>query len=83
MASHVRAVPTPSSEGSLVTREAASSFEDFFDAERARLFGALSVMTGNRHEVEEIMQDAFLRIWERWERVSAMDGPWGSSTAPR
>ena len=77
MASHVRAVPTPSSDESLVTRESTSSFEEFFDAERGRLFGALAVMTGNRHEAEEIMQDAFLRLWERWERVSAMEEPTG------
>jgi predicted RNA polymerase sigma factor len=23
--------------------------------------------TGDRHEAEEIMQDAFLRMWERWD----------------
>ena len=77
MASHVRPVPIPSSDEPLVTRESIGSFEEFFDSERARLFGALSVMTGNRHEAEEIMQDAFLRLWERWERVSAMDAPAG------
>jgi RNA polymerase sigma-70 factor (ECF subfamily) len=52
-------------------------FEDFFDAERARLFGALAIMSGNRAEAEEIMQDAFLMAWERWDRVSAMDSPGG------
>jgi RNA polymerase sigma-70 factor (ECF subfamily) len=77
MASHVQAVPTPNPDESLVTHGSAASFEAFFDAERTRLFGALSVMTGNRHEAEEIMQDAFLRLWERWERVSAMDEPVG------
>ncbi len=78
MASHVRPVPIPSSDEPLVTRESIGSFEEFFDTERTRLFGALSVMTGNRHEAEETMQDAFLkRLWERWERVSAMDEPVG------
>ena len=67
----------PNPDESIVTHGSTSSFEGFFDAERARLFGALSVMTGNRHEAEEIMQDAFLRLWERWERVSAMDEPVG------
>jgi len=67
----------PNPEESVVTHGSTASFEDFFDVERARLFGALSVMTGNRHEAEEIMQDAFLRLWERWERVSAMDEPVG------
>jgi RNA polymerase sigma-70 factor, ECF subfamily len=77
MTPHVRAVPTPSSDEPLVTRSSTVAFEDFFDAERARLFGALSVMTGNRHEAEEIMQDAFLKLWERWDRVSGMDEPVG------
>lgn len=27
------------------------------------------------------MQDAFLRLWERWERVSAMESLWASSAA--
>lgn len=54
-----------------------ATFEDFFDAERTRLFGALAVMSGNRAEAEEIMQEAFLRVWERWDRVSAMDSPVG------
>jgi RNA polymerase sigma-70 factor (ECF subfamily) len=67
----------PNPDESVVTRGSTASFEEFFDAERARLFGALAVMTGNRHEAEEIMQDAFLRLWERWERVSAMDEPVG------
>jgi RNA polymerase sigma-70 factor (ECF subfamily) len=54
-----------------------SSFERFFDAERTRLFGALAVMSGNRAEAEEVMQDAFLKVWERWDRVSAMESPEG------
>jgi RNA polymerase sigma-70 factor (ECF subfamily) len=53
------------------------SFERFFDAESRRLFGALAVMSGNRAEAEEVMQDAFLKVWERWDRVSAMDSPEG------
>jgi len=56
---------------------AGRSFEEFFDAERVRLFGALAVMSGNRAEAEEVMQDAFLKVWERWDRVSAMESPEG------
>ena len=51
------------------------SFDEFFEAERARLFGALIIMTGNRSEAEELLQDAFLKVWERWERVAVMDEP--------
>jgi len=52
-----------------------SGFEEFFGAQHARLFGALCLVTRDRHEAEDIMQDAFLRVWERWDRVSACDDP--------
>jgi RNA polymerase sigma-70 factor (ECF subfamily) len=55
----------------------AGSFEDLVRAESARLFRALCLITGNRQESEEIMQDAFLAIWERWDRVGAMNDPTG------
>lgn len=68
----------PDAEGrSVRPGDAGSSFEAFFSAERARLFGALVVMTGNRAEAEEILQDAFLKVWERWERVAVMEEPVG------
>jgi RNA polymerase sigma-70 factor, ECF subfamily len=47
--------------------EAPQTFEEFFGSEHARLFRALCFVTGDRHEAEEIMQDAFLRLWERWD----------------
>jgi RNA polymerase sigma-70 factor, ECF subfamily len=50
-------------------------FEDFFGSEHARLYGALCLVTGDRFEAEEIMQDAFLRLWERWDRVRGLDDP--------
>jgi RNA polymerase sigma-70 factor, ECF subfamily len=57
--------------------EAARSFETFYDAESQTLFRRLWLVTGNRSEAEELMQDAFLKVWERWERVSAMEDPVG------
>ena len=54
-----------------------ASFEGFFEAEHARLLGALYLVTGNVQEAEELMQDAFLAVWERWDRVAAMDEPVG------
>jgi DNA-directed RNA polymerase specialized sigma24 family protein len=62
---------------------ATGSFEEFFRQTHTRLFGGLCLMTGNRHEAEEIMQDAYLKVWERWERVEVMDEPWGSCSRPR
>jgi RNA polymerase sigma-70 factor, ECF subfamily len=52
-------------------------FEDFFQANHLSLFRALWLVTRNRHEAEEIMQDAFLRLWERWDRVASMADPAG------
>ena len=55
----------------------ASSFEAFIAEHQARLFGALCLVTGDRFEAEEIAQEAFVRVLERWERVSEMDEPTG------
>jgi RNA polymerase sigma-70 factor, ECF subfamily len=49
------------------------SFEAFFVDHHADLFGALYLITRNRHEAEEIMQDAFLKVLERWDRVSSLE----------
>jgi RNA polymerase sigma-70 factor (ECF subfamily) len=53
------------------------TFDAFFEANRRRLFGAFCLITGNRHEAEEIVQDAFLKMWERWDRVAAVEDPTG------
>ena len=55
----------------------AVSFEEFFDAEQLRLHQVLFAIIGSRPEAEDIAQDAFLRVWERWGRVSQMDDPVG------
>jgi RNA polymerase sigma-70 factor (ECF subfamily) len=53
----------------------ATSFEEFFQLEKAGLYGVLCMVTRNRHEAEELTQDAFVRILERWDRVGVMDDP--------
>lgn len=57
--------------------EASRSFEGFYEAEHPILFRRLWLVTGNRAEAEELMQDAFLNVWERWERVAGVDDPVG------
>ena len=59
------------------TLGAARSFEAFYHAESQMLFRRLWLVTGNRAEAEELMQDAFLRVWERWDQVGTMDDPLG------
>jgi RNA polymerase sigma factor (sigma-70 family) len=46
-----------------------TDFETFFEAERGRLFRALMLVTRNTDEAEEILQEAFLKVWERWSRL--------------
>jgi RNA polymerase sigma-70 factor (ECF subfamily) len=53
------------------------SFEEFFELEKAGLYGALCLVTRNRHEAEELTQDAFVRVLERWDRVGSMSDPKG------
>lgn len=59
------------------TTDAAGSFEAFFLRERAELYSAMCLVTRNRHQAEELAQDAFVRVLERWDRVSVMEDPRG------
>jgi RNA polymerase sigma factor (sigma-70 family) len=54
-----------------------TSFESFFAAQNQRLQRALYVLTGSTTEAEEVAQDAFVALWERWERVGGMQDPVG------
>jgi RNA polymerase sigma factor (sigma-70 family) len=56
---------------------ALSTFEGFFASESESLYRRMCFVTGNAHEAEEIMQDAFLSMWERWARVSTLEDPTG------
>ena len=53
----------------------ADTFEIFFAATNPRLFTAMWLVTGDRYEAEEIAQDAFLRVFERWDHVSRLENP--------
>ena len=52
-------------------------FEEFYEVEHSDLFAALWLVTRNRQEAEEIMQDAFLKLWERWDHIAGLDDPTG------
>jgi RNA polymerase sigma factor (sigma-70 family) len=55
--------------------EAGARFDVFYEEERERLFKALYFVTGNRHDAEELTQDAFLKLWERWDEIDRIDDP--------
>ncbi len=57
--------------------ETRARFDTFFEEERERLFKALYFVTGNREDAEELTQDAFLGLWERWDDIDRIDDPTG------
>jgi RNA polymerase sigma-70 factor (ECF subfamily) len=54
-----------------------SEFSPFFAAHQVGLVRAMYLLTGDRSEAEELSQEAFVRIYERWSEVSKMESPVG------
>jgi RNA polymerase sigma-70 factor (ECF subfamily) len=50
-------------------------FRVFFEDEHRRLFKTLYFVTGDRAEAGDLMQEAFLKLWERWDRMDTIDDP--------
>ena len=57
--------------------EATPGFEAFYENTHSRLYTALCLVTGSRHEAEDVMQEAFVRVWERWDKVGRLEAPTG------
>lgn len=57
--------------------EGRARFDTFYEEEHERLFKALYFVTGDRHDAQELMQDAFLKLWERWNEIETIDDPTG------
>jgi RNA polymerase sigma-70 factor, ECF subfamily len=51
------------------------SFEELFLDMHDRLYRALYFVTGSSADAEELMQDAFLKLWERWDRLDTIEDP--------
>jgi len=64
-------------EGVAAPSELVTAFEDLVEAESAGLYGALCLIASDRYEAEDVMQEAFLKVWERWDRVGVMEDPTG------
>jgi DNA-directed RNA polymerase specialized sigma24 family protein len=58
---------------------AGEEFEEFYGAAFGRLVGQLFLVTGDLHEAEDVVQEAFARAAERWStiRTSALPRPPG------
>jgi RNA polymerase sigma-70 factor (ECF subfamily) len=53
------------------------AFDDFYLQHHREVYAAMWLVTRDRHEAEEVTQDAFLKLLERWNRVGSMDDPTG------
>jgi hypothetical protein len=49
---------------------APADFSVFFAEEHRKVFKALYFVTGNRADAAELTQDAFLKLWERWDSIT-------------
>ena len=50
-------------------------FATFYAEEHEHLFKALYFVTGHRADAYDLMQDAFLKLWERWDSIDRIDDP--------
>jgi RNA polymerase sigma-70 factor (ECF subfamily) len=57
--------------------ELAPTFASFYAANARRLYTAFCLITGDPFEAEEVTQEAFVRVCERWNRVGRLDDPSG------
>src|SRR5262245_15048886 len=63
----------------------ADDFDGFYQASRQRLLGYVYVLTGDLHEAQDAVQEAFIRAWQRWSTVRDHQDPeaWVRLTATR
>lgn len=50
-------------------------FEEFYQASYGRTVALVAAITGNRHEAEDIAQEAYARALARWRRLRVYDLP--------
>lgn len=54
-----------------------ADFDDFYAACGPALVGQLYLLTGNREEARDCVQEAMEKAWLRWDTVSALEDPMG------
>jgi RNA polymerase sigma-70 factor (ECF subfamily) len=61
------------------------AFDDFYSSNVRRLTSQMYAMTGSLPEAEDLVQEAFARAWQNWEKVSGYADPvaWVRSVACR
>ena len=77
MSEVVRAEGTWNGAGQPMTTLETRTFDEFFLDEGEHLLRVMGVITGSRSEAEDIVQEAFVRVFARWDSVAAMENPQG------
>ena len=49
--------------------DAPRDFRTFYEDEHRSLFQTLYFVTGDRHDAADLMHEAFLKMWERWDSI--------------
>jgi RNA polymerase sigma-70 factor (ECF subfamily) len=57
--------------------EVSADFGAFFDLHFQKVFRAVLLMTRDRNEAEDVAQEAFVKVYERWDQVARMADPAG------
>ncbi|MEW1889326.1 SigE family RNA polymerase sigma factor [Streptomyces sp. NPDC048567] len=65
--------------------EEVEAFDAFYAATAKRLVATVYAMTGDLGEAEDAVQEAYVRAWQRWDKVSASGDPlpWVRTVAVR
>jgi RNA polymerase sigma-70 factor (sigma-E family) len=58
-----------------VAVELEDDFDAFYAATFRRLVGQIYAMTGSLSEAEDSVQEAFARVWQRWDNVAGHGDP--------
>jgi RNA polymerase sigma-70 factor, ECF subfamily len=53
----------------------AESFDAFYAAGNKRVLHQMYAMTGNLADAQELTQEAYARVWQRWSSVATYDDP--------
>jgi RNA polymerase sigma-70 factor, ECF subfamily len=51
------------------------AYAGFYDASYGPVVAQVYALVGDLSEAQDVAQEAFLRLWTRWERVSTYDDP--------
>lgn len=66
---HSAAEPMPEVHAVVVDDGSAAGFEALFEVEQAPMIRLAFLLLGSGHTAEEAVQEAFAKVYERWDRI--------------